>query len=119
MPDKAWKKFERRVARFFGGKRNALSGRNSGAAMADVVHPRLTIECKQRKSHAVLRTWDQCAKEAKQEGEGKVPVVALSEAHRPGFWLVVYSGDLEQVATEAAIAHQRLRIANLRPGSEE
>jgi hypothetical protein len=28
MPDKAWKQFERCVARFFGTERNALSGGN-------------------------------------------------------------------------------------------
>jgi hypothetical protein len=98
MPDKAWKVFERRVAAFLGGKRNALSGRNSGAAEGDVVHPALTVECKQRKRHALLRTWD--ATKALADKEGKLPVVALAEKGRPGFWLLIHEADLLLVATE-------------------
>lgn len=101
MGDKAWKAFERRVARFFlgpSGQRNPGSGGFSLSqtkTKADVIHPRLFIECKQRARHAVLRVWDKAQKDAKVEG--KPVVVALSEKGRKGFWIVVHSDDFDQV----------------------
>lgn len=94
MPDKAWKAFERRVAAYFGGQRNSLSGRNSKAGAGDVLHPILIIECKQRVRHTAVALWDatrdlDCA---------RIPVVALSEKGRPGFWLLIHSDDLLAVA---------------------
>jgi len=98
MSDKAWKQFERRVSAFFGGVRNPLSGGNSKHTRADVIHPSLFVECKQRKAHSVIRTWDEAAGQAKEEN--KIPVVALSEKGRPGFWLVCRSTDFLPIAIE-------------------
>jgi len=93
MSDKAWKAFERRVADYFHGRRNPLSGGNSGnGTRADVIHDRLFIECKQRKKHTVISLWDQTKKLA--DKEKKTPVVCLSEKNRPGFWILVHSDDL-------------------------
>ena len=92
MSDKAWKAFERRVADFFHGKRNPLSGGNSGSGTrADVIHDRLFIECKKRVKHSAVTLWDDTKKKAVKEG--KTPVVCLSEKNRPGFWIVVHSDD--------------------------
>lgn len=91
MADKAWKQFERRVARFFGSTRNALSGGNSKVTRSDTLHPSLFIECKQRKRIGAIRTWD-IAKEF-ADREDKTPVVCLSEKNRPGFWILVHSDD--------------------------
>lgn len=90
--DKAWKAFERRVARFFKTERNALSGGNSKVTRSDSLHPTLFIECKQRKRFAVIRLWDETRRMA--QVEGKTPVVCLSETGRPGFWIMVHSEDL-------------------------
>ena len=95
MPDKAWKKRERDVAKFFHGTRNALSGGNSKVTRADVIHNKLFIECKLRAKHSVISLWDDTAKLAKIEG--KTPVITLCEKNRPGFWVMVHSSDLEQL----------------------
>ena len=100
MKDPAWKKRERSLAKFFGCYRNPLSGRNSRAAIGDVIHPHLVIECKLRKRHAAVRLWD----EAKTSDKDKLPVVALAEHNRPGFWLLVHSDDLLAVAAARRIA---------------
>lgn len=92
MPDKAWKAFERRFSRYFGGYRNPLSGRNSRAAECDTVHPHLTIEGKQRAKHSAVTLWDKT--NALAAKEGKLPVVVLGEKNRPGFWILVHSDDL-------------------------
>jgi hypothetical protein len=92
MADKCWKAFERRVARFFGTERNALSGGNSKLTRSDSLHPKLFIECKQRKRFAAVRLWDDTKRLAHHEN--KTPVVCLSEKGRPGFWILVHSDDL-------------------------
>ena len=93
MADKTWKAFERRVARFFGTERNALSGGNSKLTRSDSLHPKLFVEAKQRKRFAVVRLWDATKRLA--DREQKTPVVCLSEKGRPGFWILVHSDDLK------------------------
>ena len=95
MGDKAWKRREREVARFFNGERNALSGGNSKVTRADVIHKNLFIECKLRAKHSVVSLWDETAKIAKTEE--KTPVVVLCEKNRPAFWIMVHSDDLKQL----------------------
>jgi len=92
MADKSWKQFERRVADYFHGRRNPLSGCHSGhGTRADVIHETLFFECKQRVKHSAVTLWDDTKKKAVKEG--KTPVVCLSEKNRPGFWIVVHSDD--------------------------
>lgn len=67
MGDKAWKKRERNVAKYFNGERNALSGGNSKITRADVIHPRLFIECKLRKIHSVVKLWEDTNELAKKK----------------------------------------------------
>ena len=95
MADKAWKQFERRVARFFGTERNALSGGNSKLTRSDSLHHTLFIECKQRKRFASVRLWEATKRLA--DKEDKTPVVCLSERNRPGFWILVHSDDLTKL----------------------
>lgn len=95
MADKTWKALERRVARFFGAERNALSGGNSKITRSDTLHPDLFIECKQRKRFAAVSLWDDTKRLASQEN--KTPVVCLSEKGRPGFWILVHSDDLTKL----------------------
>ena len=98
MSDKAWKQFERRVARFFGSERNPLSGQNSKHTGSDTLHDTLFIECKQRQRIALVGLWDEARDQARRED--KLPVVAVSVKHRPGFWLLVHSDDLLAVANQ-------------------
>ena len=95
MPDKAWKRREREVACFFNGKRTPLSGGHGKITRADVIHNELFIECKLRAKHTVVTLWDDTAKLAKKEN--KIPVLALCEKNRPGFWVMVHSSDLEKL----------------------
>ena len=95
MPEKTWKKRERQVAAFFGSHRTPLSGGNGRQTRSDSLHPILFIEQKHRRSHAVLRVWDQARDRAK--AEGKVPVVTLTESGREGFWILLHCDDAEDV----------------------
>lgn len=102
MGDKAWKKRERNVAKYFNGERNALSGGNSKITRADVIHPRLFIECKLRKIHSVVKLWEDTNELAKKEG--KTAVVALCQSNRKGSWLVIHSDDLDKIIDERNLA---------------
>ncbi len=102
MSDKPWKAFERRVAAYFATERNALSGGNSKLTRSDTLHPALFIECKQRQQHSAVTLWNETKILA--DAEQKLPVVALSEKGRPGFWLVLHSDHLAQLAS--SIRHE-------------
>ena len=103
MTDRStWKKRERQIAAFFGGKRTPLSGGNSGGTRGDVIHPSLYVEAKLRKKHSVVSLWDDTAKQAKKEG--KIPVICLCEKNRKNFWVLVHSDDLAEVSHVASIA---------------
>ena len=95
MADKAWKRREREVARYFNGIRTSLSGGNSKVTKADVIHDELFVECKLRAKHSVISLWNETAELAKKEG--KTPVIALCEKNRPGFWVMVHSSDLNKL----------------------
>ena len=92
MSDKAWKAFERRVAAYFGGERCPVLGTDT---KADVNHPTLYVECKQRQKHTAVTLWDTVKERARKED--KTPVVCLSEKGRPGFWILVHSDDLTKL----------------------
>ena len=95
---RTWKQRESNVANFFHGERTPLSGGNSKITRSDVIHDELFIECKLKKKHSVVSLWDETKKLA--EKEGKVPVVALCEKERPGFWIMVHSSDLYKLKKE-------------------
>tara|TARA_B110000495_G_scaffold198390_1_gene210148 strand:- start:690 stop:1019 length:330 start_codon:yes stop_codon:yes gene_type:complete len=108
MPDKAWKNRERLVSKFFGGIRNALSGINSKVTHADVIHKELFIECKLRAKHSAVKLWDDTKVYA--DKEKKIPVIALCEKNRPGFWIMVHSDDFESVSK---ITHNNITIKEI------
>lgn len=98
MADKTWKAAERRVAERFGCVRNSLSGGNSKLTKSDSVHSRLFIEVKWRVKHTAVTLWDKTKGLA--VSEGKIPVVALKEKGRKGFWVLVHVDHLKEVAGE-------------------
>ena len=102
MGDKAWKKRERNVEKYFNGERNALYGLNSKLTSEDVIHPRLFIECKLRKVHSVVKLWEDTNELAKKEN--KIPVVTLCQSNRKGSWLVIHSDDLDKIIDERSLA---------------
>ncbi len=90
-----WKAVERRVAAFFGCKRQRCSG-SSGRpdeTCSDSTHAILYIETKLRESHATRTLHDETKVLARKEG--KVPVLCLADKNRPGFLVVVHCDDLE------------------------
>ena len=105
MSDKSWKKAERRAAKLFGATGRApLSGRGGKLTASDTMHERLFLEVKQRRKHGVWTWWQKAkelaAKEKKQGGGTKVPVVVLDQVRSPGALIVVHSDDLEAFARE-------------------
>ena len=96
MTNKTWKSRERQVARFFNTQRTPLSGGASGHTRSDSLHKELFIECKLRKKHSAVSLWDKVNVMA--VNEGKVPVIALCELNRDGFWVMLHCKDLRDVA---------------------
>lgn len=101
-PPATWKNIERKIARFFGSDRTPLSGSNSKHSQSDSLHPILYIETKYRVAHSAITLWRDTAEKAK--AEEKIPVVALAEKNKQGFWVLVHSSDL------TAVAHQRSKL---------
>jgi len=77
--DKAWKAFERRVAKKTGGERIPVADRRSHL---DVLHPLLGIECKYRRT--VSKFLKEALEQAKagSEEESLIPVVVLGEKYQ-------------------------------------
>jgi len=88
MPDKAWKAFERRIAKSLGTHRTPLSGGASRHTRSDTLHPHLYVECKYRTRLAVSDWYDEVDKLAVQED--KMPMLVLHKK-RGHFDLVVLS----------------------------
>ena len=98
MADKTGKARERQVASYFNTNRTPLSGGYSRHTRSDSLHDKLFVECKLRKRHSVISLWDETNEMAKKES--KVPVIALCESGRPGFWIMVHSNDLNKLITQ-------------------
>ncbi len=49
----------------------------------------------EKKKHSVISLWDKTSKLA--QDEGKIPIVALCQKHRKGFWVVIKDDDLDEV----------------------
>lgn len=97
MAEKIWKVAERKVAAWFGARRNPLSGSTDHTSKSDTIHGKLFIEVKQSKTaFAAVTLWDRTNGLA--QNENKTPVVALTQKGRPGFWLVIHCDDLVPVA---------------------
>ena len=99
MSDPAWKKAERRAAKFFGAIRNRLSG-GSGrddCTRSDSTHEFLFIETKHRKGgFGLTNLWKEVRDQARKED--KTPVVCAFEKGKQGFGVVCHSSDLMTVA---------------------
>ena len=95
MANKTWKEFERPVANYFGCKR---TGPMQEKDANDINHPQLHVQCKHAKKHAILTVWDAAKK--KTDKSGKIPVVAIKQKGRHGFWLLIRSSDLGAVANQ-------------------
>ncbi len=81
MPDKAWKAFERRIAKSLGTDRTPLSGVASSHTSSDTLPPDLYVVCKHR-GHSATCTWFRHTR-LRAKKENKVPVMALHQSGSP------------------------------------
>ena len=93
MPDKTWKRFERSVAKYFGCNR---TGPMQLKDASDIEHHCLHVQCKHSKRIAMVTLWDAAKKVAKN----KIPVIAVKQKGRHGFWLFLHSSDLGAIHTQ-------------------
>lgn len=95
-----WKDHERAIAKRLGGKRSGPQGQ----ACADVVHPVLSIECKERKS---LPLWLMHAMGQAEDAAsgGKLPAVVLHQLGRrhDEDLVVVRLKDFERMTNELSM----------------
>lgn len=94
MADKAWKAFERRVARDFGSVRTSLSGGNGKVTRSDSHHPDFFLECKHNQESAIWTLYLKTRELAR--AEKKLPVVIQGRKRNPGYLLVLHSDDIEK-----------------------
>ena len=94
-----WKQRERNIAKFFGTERTPLSGGNGKVTRSDTLSDSLFVEAKLRQVHSAVTLWRSTAELAKVEG--KTAVVCLAEKGKQGFWVLVHSDDLLEVAAVA------------------
>lgn len=95
MNRNTWKAWERRVSKFFGTTRTALSGGNSKITRSDTLHPDLYIEHKAHKRWALFSLYRNTKTYAKHEN--KIPIVTLSELNKPGFLIIIHSDYFDEV----------------------
>jgi hypothetical protein len=77
MPDKPWKRAERKGALAICGRRNPLSGGNAGHTRADAIHPTIYLEMKYRQRFAVVSQMRK--EEEKAKKEGKIAVLGFQQ----------------------------------------
>lgn len=106
MHRSTWKQGERRAAGHFGSTRNALSGGNSGLTRSDSKHPKIFLESKHGKSHAVWTLYDSTKPKAKKES--KTPVLAIHRKGSPGIIFCIHSSDMNEVFKQWYLAHPEL-----------
>jgi thymidylate synthase len=102
MADKAWKKFERTIARFFGCER---TGPMQAKDANDINHEILHVQCKHSQRHAIVSVWD--AAKVVADKAGKIPCVALKQKGRHGWWIMCKADDLTAVANQREIAQRQ------------
>ena len=99
---KLWKKFELDVARDFGTERNPLSGENSRhETNSDSLHKNVYIEAKRDQKFLgkiLLNLLHDTVLKSKKEK--KIPMIALKEKGKQGYWIMVRSNDLKSLAKE-------------------
>lgn len=93
--NKSWKCAERRIAKYLGTGRTALSGGNGKLTRSDTMHPKLFVEIKQKKRHTTYTLYRNTKELAKREK--KIPIVVLDEVRAPGQLLVIHTDDMPAV----------------------
>lgn len=104
---KTWKRREAQAAKLLGTTRRPLSGGGRSESLDDCEHPTLWIEQKHRKSHAVISIWrdaEETRQRAAKRGDGRGrTIVTLTEARRPGVFLLLRLDQFPEVAALLAV----------------
>jgi len=96
MGDRAWKAFERKVAKILGGKRIPSSGAAPGFK-GDVEHPLFFIECKWGKHiPKTIIEWYLKAKEQAKK-ESKIPIVVMKPKGKHEEYVVISLTDFAKL----------------------
>jgi len=98
---RTWQSYEFRIAKMFGGTRNPLSGMNSKHTAADMIHPRIFLECKMRAKIPFMKTYTLTQKLAKKEG--KMPIVVFKEKYLKTSIIMMNLDDFMQLVDEEKI----------------
>ena len=61
-------------------------------------NPDIYVETYERKKIAAIQLWKETKEMA--EKEGKIPLVALQEKNRSGFWIIAHSDDIRPIIQE-------------------
>lgn len=77
MPDRPWKRAERKGATAIGGERNPLSGGSSRHTRGDAIHPVIYLEMKYRQQFTVVSQMRR--EEEKAKKEGKIAVLGFQQ----------------------------------------
>jgi len=85
--DKAWKAFERRIAKSLGTVRTPLSGKHSRITAGDTLHTHMLVECKCTALSTTCKLFRKTRTLAR--AEDKIPVLALHQKRFPGAVAVV------------------------------
>jgi hypothetical protein len=98
--EKAWKRAEKQVARYFGAERTPLSGGNSRITRSDTTHPSLVIEVKRFAPDGKYANVERLFRETKGQAgvEHKTPVICLKQHGAPGFLIITHCNDYLDVA---------------------
>ena len=100
MRSTTWKSSERQAAALIGSNRTPLSGSNSRHnTNSDSLHDKIYLETKRDLKYwpaklidLVEDTW------AKAKSENKLPVIALKRHTHKGFYLLVHSSQIKEIA---------------------
>lgn len=93
VPEKAWKRAERRVAEALGGERTPLSGGASKHTRGDIIHPDLYVEVKRRKDSKMYEDLQSLGQRARRYGRAPLIVQDCLEGnHVEARWYVTWLG---------------------------
>ncbi len=97
MADKAWKKFEREVASYLGGRRIPVAedGQQRGT-LGDIELTGCLISCRLRAKGSAESWWWQIARLAR--AVGKIPVVIFRRPRHKGVWALLSMEDVLEFA---------------------
>jgi hypothetical protein len=109
---RTWHRSESGAADMLGARRQVCSGssRRDDVTCSDWTYERPFIESTLRSKHTVLTLRDNVRRQAAKEG--KIPVLALHDKHRPRFVLVIHSDDPAIVLAEYAAVHNGSKKEN-------